>query len=275
MRKGRASCLLLLASVVCVARQPASAQGSIQAEFAATNAALVRDAGRLLQADQPPNAADVRVVSSPSDPPPHPVAARAQTVTAHSAWSSTLVPLLVAEGVPAEAIAVMQVESGGNPRALSAKGARGLWQLMPETARRYGLRVGVGNLTADRADTIADERLDPVRSTQAAARYLHDLYMRFGSWPLALAAYNWGEQHVEEAVAASGAHDFATLVAVSHLPLETRAYVPAVLARWGAATRSRTDARPAVVTYATGRESDPADGPASVQATPPPTPQGN
>jgi membrane-bound lytic murein transglycosylase D len=114
--------------------------------------------------------------------------------------------------------AVLQVESAGNPLALSPKGARGLWQFMPGTARRYGLRV----------DAERDDRLDLELSTRAAARYLRDLHQRFGDWPLALAAYNAGAVQVERAVRRGGAPDFWRLSAQGLLPPETRAYVPAV-----------------------------------------------
>ena len=130
-----------------------------------------------------------------------------------------LIPILEDEGIPQEIAAVVVVESGGRSNALSPKGALGLWQLMPDTARRYGLVV-----TPSR-----DERLDVDRSTRAAARYLRDLYQQFGSWPLALAAYNAGEQRVQRAVERAGTPDFIQLSSLRLLPQETRNYVPAVL----------------------------------------------
>ena len=130
-----------------------------------------------------------------------------------------LEPILRKEGVPQQMAAIVLVESGGQSNALSAKGARGLWQFMPDTARRYGLIV-----TAS-----LDERLDPYKSTRAAARYLRDLYTQFGDWPLALAAYNAGEDTVERAVERSSTRDFSLIARMGMLPLETRSYVPAVL----------------------------------------------
>jgi hypothetical protein len=129
----------------------------------------------------------------------------------------TLTPILHEQGVPDEVVALVLIESAGQPTALSPKGARGIWQFMPYTARRYGLAV-----TAD-----VDERIEVVKSTVAAARYLHDLYQRFGDWQLAFAAYNAGEQAVEQAVARTGHGDFFRIDRV--LPEETRHYVPAVM----------------------------------------------
>ena len=122
-----------------------------------------------------------------------------------------------AEDVPLELLAVGWVESRFNPLALSPKGARGVWQLMPATARRYGLRVSV-----DR-----DDRTNLRLSTRAAARHLADLYDRFGDWPLALAAYNAGPERIEGAIARAGTQDFWALR--PWLPAETQGYVPAVL----------------------------------------------
>ncbi len=128
-------------------------------------------------------------------------------------------PILRSRGVPTELAAVILVESGGRPTALSPKGARGLWQLMPETARRYGLRV----------DEIQDDRLDLFMATGVAAQYLHDLYAQFGDWKLALAAYNTGEANVAAAILRAHTQDFDQLTRLGMLPLETRDYVPRVL----------------------------------------------
>jgi hypothetical protein len=114
---------------------------------------------------------------------------------------------------------VARVESGLNPNALSPKGARGMWQFMPGTARRFGLRV----------DAEVDERLNPARSGAAAARYLNHLHGLFGDWKLALAGYNAGEGRVRQAVERGRTRDFEELSRRRLLPEETRLYVPKVL----------------------------------------------
>jgi transglycosylase-like protein with SLT domain len=128
-----------------------------------------------------------------------------------------LSPILHEEGIPDEIAALVLVESAGQLTALSPKGARGIWQFMPDTARRYGLVV-----TAD-----LDERIEVVKSTRAAACYLRDLYKRFGDWRLAFAAYNAGEEAVERAVTRTGHTDFSRIDRA--LPGETRTYILAVM----------------------------------------------
>ncbi|MGH9508397.1 MAG: lytic transglycosylase domain-containing protein [Terriglobales bacterium] len=130
-----------------------------------------------------------------------------------------IVPILREHNVPEEMIAVVLIESRFNPAAQSPKGALGLWQLMPATARRFGLNP----------DGPFDERLDPVRSTRAAARYLSRLYRRWGDWHLVLASYNAGEARVERALLHAQAPTFDALVKQRLLPAETRSYVPSVV----------------------------------------------
>ena len=143
--------------------------------------------------------------------------------------AAALMPLLAsvfsAEGVPPRLAWLAEVESNLNPKARSPAGARGLFQLMPETAHALGLTT-----------FLPDERTDPEKSARAAARYLRMLFAKFGSWPLALAAYNAGEGRVTRLLASSGATDFAGVS--SALPAETRMYVPKVCAL--VATRTGT-----------------------------------
>lgn len=121
-------------------------------------------------------------------------------------------------GMPEELAYTAMIESGYNPRAVSRVGAKGMWQFMASTARRYGLRV----------DQWIDERLDPEKSTLAAAAYLRDLYSMFGSWALAQAAYNAGEVKVSRAIRATGSSDFWTLAQSKHLRRETKDFVPQI-----------------------------------------------
>ncbi len=139
---------------------------------------------------------------------PRPESAEAFLPSLHAAFA--------AEGVPPELVWLAETESSFNPRARSQAGARGLFQLMPETARSLGL------------DLLPDERVHPARSARAAAAYLRHLHGRFGDWPLALAAYNAGESRVARELKRRGAADFAAIA--RHLPAETRLYVPKVLA---------------------------------------------
>lgn len=127
--------------------------------------------------------------------------------------------ILESFGVPAEMVAVVMVESCFKRQA-SYKGAGGYWQLLTSTARSMGLRV----------DRWVDERRDPVKSTQAAARYLRSLYNQFRSWPMALAAYNAGEGPVLSASRRHGTSDFWDLSRRGVLPARTQSYVPKVLA---------------------------------------------
>ena len=116
-------------------------------------------------------------------------------------------------GLPSWVARLPEVESGFNPKALSDKGAGGLWQLMPETAKSLGLRV----------DEEVDERFDPVKSTDASLRYIKSLYDKFKSWVLVLIAYNWGEGNLMRVGADRVLKDL-TLI-----PKETRDYIKKVL----------------------------------------------
>jgi len=125
------------------------------------------------------------------------------------------------QGVPEDVLWLALVESGFDPTIHSPVGAAGLWQFMPEGARIYGLTV----------DRWVDERLDPERSTIAAARYLSDLHKRFGNWELAFAAYNMGYGGLLAAIRKYGTNDFWELGRLeAGLPLETALYVPKILA---------------------------------------------
>ncbi len=121
-------------------------------------------------------------------------------------------------GLPEELAFTVMVESGYNPLAVSRAGAKGLWQFMAGTARRYGLRV----------DQWVDERLDPEKSTAAAATYLRDLHAQFGSWTLAQAAYNAGEVAVARAIRATRSTDFWVLARTNFLRRETKEFVPQI-----------------------------------------------
>jgi len=122
------------------------------------------------------------------------------------------------KGLPEELVFTAMIESGFNPTAVSSAGAKGLWQFMAPTARLYGLRV----------DRWLDERLDPEKSTVAAANYLRDLYTQFGSWDLAQAAYNAGDFKVQQAIQRTGSRDFWALRRSPVLLDETKNFVPAI-----------------------------------------------
>lgn len=121
------------------------------------------------------------------------------------------------EGVPEELAWIAEVESSVDPEARSPVGAVGMYQFMPATAKRFGLKTFP-----------VDDRKDPDKSARAAAQYLKILHGKFGSWPLAVAAYNAGEGTVSRAMDKNKADTFD---AIAHtLPVETRMYVPKVSA---------------------------------------------
>ena len=112
------------------------------------------------------------------------------------------------------------IESGFNPDAVSRASAVGPWQFMKPTGLEYGLRY----------DAWVDERRDFVKATDAAARHFKDLYRRFGTWPLAMAAYNAGIGAVSRAVKLMGTNDFWRLAELGALPTEATRYVPKAMA---------------------------------------------
>lgn len=122
--------------------------------------------------------------------------------------------------LPSDLIFLSLVESGFNPYAYSRAKATGPWQFMKGTAKVYGLRV----------DQYVDERRDPIKSTVAAARYLRDLYDLFGTWPLAMAAYNAGEGKVMRALSKAQAESFTEISKTRLIRRETKEYVPRFMA---------------------------------------------
>lgn len=128
--------------------------------------------------------------------------------------------VLKASGLPTDLYHLALIESGMIPTARSRVGAVGFWQFMPATARGLGLRM----------DTLVDERMDPIRSTRAAARHLRGLYRTYNDWALAAAAYNAGSGRVSRSMQRFGARNFWDLAQRGDLAAETRHYVPRLYA---------------------------------------------
>ena len=126
-----------------------------------------------------------------------------------------LKPVFTAQKVPPELVWVAEVESGFDRRAVSPAGAAGLFQLMPETAKRFGLSLWP-----------RDQRYQPGPSATASAQYLKFLYDRFHDWRLALAAYNCGEGEVQKLLERYKTQSYDDIA--EHLPAETQMYVPRV-----------------------------------------------
>jgi membrane-bound lytic murein transglycosylase D len=139
-------------------------------------------------------------------------------------YSEMIRKALRSRGMPDELLYLAAIESGFTPGARSRVSAIGMWQFMGPTAQAYGLRI----------DGYVDERRDPVRATGAALDYLQALHLRFGSWYLAAAAYNAGPSRVAEVLKRhagdqAGEEELYWEI-VEHLPVETRVYVPKMLA---------------------------------------------
>ena len=129
--------------------------------------------------------------------------------------------VFAAHGLPTDLHHLAMVESGYLPKARSHAGAVGMWQFMPATGRQMGLRI----------DSLVDERMDPVRSTDAAARHLKELNRAFGGdWSLAAAAYNAGQGRISRGMQGVRARNFWELAVWGDLAQETRQYVPRLYA---------------------------------------------
>jgi membrane-bound lytic murein transglycosylase D len=129
-------------------------------------------------------------------------------------------PILEAQGLPRDTVYLAMIESGFSPTAYSWAHASGPWQFISSTGRQYGLRQ----------DFWVDERRDPIKATYAAARYLKDLYAELGHWYLAWAGYNTGSGRVRRLVERHGTDDFWVISAEKGLALETKHYVPKLIA---------------------------------------------
>lgn len=127
---------------------------------------------------------------------------------------------LLKAGLPVELHTMAIIESALQAKAYSRAGAAGLWQFVSTTAKAYGLEV----------NSMVDERYDPVKSTQAACRYMKNLYDMYKDWSLAIAAYNCGPGNVNKALARAGGKPQSFWDIYDYLPRETRGYVPAFIA---------------------------------------------
>ena len=131
-----------------------------------------------------------------------------------------IVEELEQRNMPMELALLPFIESAFNPQAVSSARASGMWQFMPATGRSFDLKQNV----------FRDDRRDVQASTRAALDYLERLYKMFGDWHLALAAYNWGEGNVSKAIARNQRAGKPTTYADLNMPMETRFYVPKLMA---------------------------------------------
>lgn len=148
----------------------------------------------------------------------------AASLARKAGFEAMILEKLRRRGMPGELLYLAMIESGFNTEAHSAQDARGIWQLVPATAQRWGLKV----------DETVDERLDAEKATDAALSYLAYLYNRFGSWYLAAAAYNSGENRVarimRDATGKESGTDEDYFRLWDQWPGETRDFLPAMIA---------------------------------------------
>lgn len=129
-------------------------------------------------------------------------------------------PILEEEGVPVDLLYLAMIESGYKNRSVSHANAGGMWQFIPSTGYEHGLMI----------DSYVDERFDPIKATRAAARLLKKNHARFGSWPLAMAAYNGGGGLVSGTIRRFNSNHYFRLVDYGAMYEETRRYVPKIYA---------------------------------------------
>ncbi|MGE0633331.1 MAG: LysM peptidoglycan-binding domain-containing protein, partial [Pseudobdellovibrionaceae bacterium] len=135
-------------------------------------------------------------------------------------YADLMKKILRQNGLPDDLFYIAMIESGFSARATSHAAAVGYWQFIRGTGKRYGLAI----------NSLVDERRDPILSTQAAADYFKGLYNIFGSWYLAMASYNVGENRVQREIVKNKTRDFWELAKKRRLPRETMNYVPKYLA---------------------------------------------
>jgi membrane-bound lytic murein transglycosylase D len=166
-------------------------------------------ADQLKQQSQPKPAPETQRILWDRQLEKRPLPGRAQK------YVSRLKQLFIAQDTPAALVWLAEVESSFDPAARSPAGALGMFQLMPATARSLNLALSP-----------RDERLDPDKSAQAAAKYLRYLYGRFKDWRLALAAYNCGETRVQNLLTRYKTRSYSAIA--TRLPAETQMYVPKI-----------------------------------------------
>jgi membrane-bound lytic murein transglycosylase D len=135
-------------------------------------------------------------------------------------WGPHIAKTLAKEGVPPELIYVCMIESGFQTRARSHASAVGPWQFVRRTGGAYGLKI----------TEWVDERQDPIKATVAAAQHFKDLYERYKSWPMAMAAYNAGTGWTRRGIRRANSNDFWRLVEADTLPEQAQRYVPKAMA---------------------------------------------